>query len=73
MPGRLPGAVNAPFTEPLPAGLATDERELVVYCGSGVTACEVLLSLAAAGRDDAKLYAGSYSEWVTNGLPVERG
>ena len=69
--GHIPGAVNAPYTRPVPADLASDERELVVYCGSGVTACEVLLQLAAAGRDDAKLYAGSYSEWVNRGLPVE--
>ena len=71
--GHLPGAFNAPFDEPIPSALVIDEREVVVYCGSGVTACEVVLQLAAAGRTDAKLYAGSYSEWVNNGLPVESG
>lgn len=69
--GHIPGAVNVPFNEPLPDELVDDERDVVVYCGSGVTACEVLLRLAAQGRD-AQLYAGSYSEWVNRGLPVER-
>lgn len=71
--GHLPGAVNAPFAAPLPQGLARTDDEIVVYCGSGVTACVVLLRLAAAGRADAKLYPGSYSEWTNRGLPVEQG
>ena len=33
-------------------------------CGSGVTACQLLLALAVAGLDGAKLYAGSWSEWI---------
>ena len=70
--GRIPGAVNAPFTEELPLGLA-DARELVAYCGSGVTAAVVLLRLAQAGRGDAKLYPGSWSDWCGRGLPAETG
>ena len=69
--GRIPGAINVPYQQPVAESLVTDKREVVVYCGSGVTACEVVLQLAAAGRDDVKLYAGSYSEWVNRGLPVE--
>ena len=46
--------------------------ELVVYCGSGVTACTVLHELHLAGRDDARLYPGSFSEWYSLG-PVEQG
>jgi thiosulfate/3-mercaptopyruvate sulfurtransferase len=40
-------------------------EDLVVYCGSGVTACVNLLSLAELGRDDARLYAGSWSDWCS--------
>lgn len=70
--GRIPGAVNAPFPDELPTGL-TDARELVAYCGSGITAAVVLLRLAQAGRDDAKLYPGSWSDWSGRGLPTETG
>jgi thiosulfate/3-mercaptopyruvate sulfurtransferase len=72
--GHIPGAASLPFSDDadLPEDvLAADE--IVVYCGSGVTACVDLLRLARAGRDDAKLYAGSWSDWAARGLPAERG
>jgi thiosulfate/3-mercaptopyruvate sulfurtransferase len=69
VPGRIPGALNAPWNEPLPD---LPEGDLVAYCGSGVTACVVLHRLALAGRE-GKLYPGSWSEWELRGLPVERG
>lgn len=82
-PGHVPGAVNAPFSEHVdesgrwrsPADLAEHFAELGVegnvavatYCGSGVTACSVVLALERAGVTDpgnpAALYAGSWSEW----------
>ena len=46
--GHIPGARNAPYTEPLRPELA-DADEIVAYCGSGVTATVVLLRLAQAG------------------------
>jgi thiosulfate/3-mercaptopyruvate sulfurtransferase len=67
-PGRIPGARNAPWAEPLPE---LPDGELVAYCGSGVTACVVLHRAALAGRD-GKLYPGSWSDWSARGLPVER-
>ena len=70
--GRIPGAVNWPYGTEIPLGIA-DAEEIVVYCGSGVTACVDLLALAKAGRPDAKLYPGSWSDWCGRGLPVARG
>jgi thiosulfate/3-mercaptopyruvate sulfurtransferase len=71
--GRIPGARNRFFLDesPLPQELL-DAPDLVVYCGSGVTACAVLYELDRAGRGDARLYPGSFSEWYALG-PVERG
>ena len=70
--GRIPGARNRFFQDeaPLPRELL-DAEELVVYCGSGVTACAVLHELFLAGREDARLYPGSFSEWYALG-PIER-
>ncbi len=72
--GRIPGAVNWFYAEAgdVPPEIA-DAEEIVVYCGSGITACVDLLLLAQAGRPDAKLYPGSWSDWCARGLPADRG
>ena len=71
--GRIPGARNAFFEGPLPKG-AAEPPEVVAYCGSGVTACVVVRCLVDAGREDARLYPGSFSEWCRDpSNPIERG
>jgi thiosulfate/3-mercaptopyruvate sulfurtransferase len=71
--GHIPGARSWPFTDAseLPEDVL-EADEIVVYCGSGVTSCVDLLALAHAGRPDAKLYPGSWSDWTARGLPVEK-
>jgi thiosulfate/3-mercaptopyruvate sulfurtransferase len=51
------------FAEKL-AGRSPDH--LVAYCGSGVTACHNLFALCLAGYPLGALYAGSWSEWITD-------
>lgn len=77
--GHISGAVNYPWQEVTDAQgylrspneqLARWEKlqpaeEIIVYCGSGVTACVNLLSLELAGIDIGKLYAGSWSDWCS--------
>lgn len=41
--------------------------QLIVHCGSGVTACHLLLAMDYAGLEIPKLYIGSWSEWSRNG------
>ena len=51
----------------------TEPGEAVFYCGSGITACHNLLAMKHAGLGDAKLFAGSWSYWITDPeRPVER-
>ena len=51
-----------------------DAKDLIAMCGSGVTACHNLLSLEVAGLPGARLYAGSWSEWIRDPRrPVARG
>jgi thiosulfate/3-mercaptopyruvate sulfurtransferase len=70
VPGRIPGALNAPWNDELPSLPA---GELVAYCGSGVTACVPLHRLHLQGRD-GRLYPGSWSEWEQHEeLPREHG
>ena len=88
VPGRIPGAINAPATEKVrdfrfrqPNQLHSyyqrlgilDGRPIVASCGSGVAACIDLLGLELAGVSGAKLYPGSYSAWLAKGLPIEKG
>ena len=68
LPGRIPGALSAPWAEPLPE---LPGGELVAYCGSGVTAC-VTLHRAWLGGREGRLYPGSWSDWSQRGLPLER-
>lgn len=77
--GHIPGAVNYGWWEVVDqngiwksetvlrehfAALPTD-RELIVYCGSGLTACANLLALRRIGRANVRLYAGGWSDWIS--------
>jgi thiosulfate/3-mercaptopyruvate sulfurtransferase len=45
-------------------------NQVIVHCGSGVTACHTLLAVAYAGMDIPNVYMGSWSEWSRNDLPI---
>jgi thiosulfate/3-mercaptopyruvate sulfurtransferase len=44
----------------------TQPSDVVNYCGSGVSACHNLLAMEVAGLTGAKLYAGSWSDWISD-------
>jgi thiosulfate/3-mercaptopyruvate sulfurtransferase len=51
-----------------------DPGRLVAMCGSGVTACHLLLAMEAAGLPGGRLYAGSWSEWIRSpARPIKTG
>ena len=62
-----PGELRDKYAEAF-AGIKPEN--IIVHCGSGVTACHTLLALAHAGMDIPKLYVGSWSEWSRNDRPV---
>jgi len=87
IPGHIPGAINRFWGEGLEQGSFKNGEEqrkrfaeldqegpIIVYCGSGVTATPNVIALKMAGFQDVKLYAGSYSDWVSyEENPVEKG
>jgi thiosulfate/3-mercaptopyruvate sulfurtransferase len=44
--------------------------DVIVHCGSGVTACHTLLGMDYAGIKGPQLYVGSWSEWSRRDLPI---
>ncbi len=87
--GHVPGAVNRPFMLNLRDGRFKPSAELreelrvllagrdptstVMMCGSGVTACHLLLAFEHAGLHGGKVYTGSWSGWISDpSRPVAR-
>ena len=77
--GHVPGALNWPFSDALRADgsmrsagelhprlkhLGESPGGLIAMCGSGVTACHLLLAVSVAGLGDGRVYVGSWSEWI---------
>ncbi len=86
--GHIPSARNAPtdgnlgpdgrFLSPEVlaeryGGLGAGIGEVVVSCGSGVSACHLALAMRVAGLPDPILYPGSWSDWSTAGYPAATG
>lgn len=80
--GHVPGAVNRPYADNMAGGrfkppmqladeyrallAGRDPSDVVVMCGSGVTACHNLLAMERAGLRGARLFTGSWSGWLAD-------
>ena len=85
--GHIPGAINYPWKENLVDNHFKDDTRLqdhysklnkedpiIVYCGSGITATPSFLALKSAGFKNVKLYAGSFSDWISyQDSPIDKG
>src|SRR5438067_3777619 len=83
--GHIPGAFNAPFAANLTPGQRfRPPRELyelynsytspIGSCGSGVTACHDAFAIELAGLPPARLYVGSFSDWIDDpSRPIATG
>ncbi|MCM3743059.1 sulfurtransferase [Sporosarcina luteola] len=86
--GHIPGALNFNWEQLKRDGsfdLSDDvgeqltqivkrDEEIVVYCGSGVTAAPLFAMMKQNGYENVKLYVGSYSDWISREVvEVEKG
>lgn len=76
--GSIPNSINIPFQEVLENGkfkskealvkifdeAKVDDRPLIFSCGSGITACILLVASEIIGREDTSIYDGSWMEWA---------
>ncbi|KOO49006.1 sulfurtransferase [Viridibacillus arvi] len=80
--GHIPGARNFDWEQLKADGVLTtnqklhdvvkQDEQIVVYCGSGVTASPLFAILKEDGYSNVQLYTGSYSDWITEYAP-EKG
>lgn len=81
--GHIPKSINLPFTDLLEEGILKSidqidmefkdlSQNLIFSCGSGITACVLALAADELGRNNLKVYDGSWTEYGSSNHPIEK-
>jgi thiosulfate/3-mercaptopyruvate sulfurtransferase len=81
--GHIPKSINIPYNSLQKEGkfkskselaelLKFKEQPLIFSCGSGITACIVLLACELISENPKSVYDGSWTEWASSNLPIEK-
>ena len=84
--GHMPHSKNLPYTEVVKDGillspdelrkkfevLSAKDKRLICSCGSGITACALLLAATSVGYKDLVLFDGSWTEWASSDMPISK-
>lgn len=72
--GRIPGSVSMPLSSFSAEELPVEDGKRVVFsCAAGIRSIQAISLAQAAGLSLKEHYRGGFKDWLTSGMPVEKG